>query len=153
MTSTPTAQSGPSAFRKRPVVIEAVQLARSNGEQLAEWCGGQWLSLYGRGDRGEDISHVAIRTLEGTMRAELGDWIIKGVAGEFYPCKPEIFAASYEPAKQPPSGARDAVADAAVSLRGLAGVIRKHGTCAPSALEVVAERLEALAGKADGETK
>ena len=43
----------------------------------------------------------------------------------------------------PPAGARDAVADAAVSLSGLAGVIRKHGTCAPSALEVVAERLEA----------
>ena len=50
----------------------------------------------------------------------------------------------------PPAGARDAVTDAAVSLRGLAGVIRKHGTCAPSALEVVAERLEALTGKADG---
>ena len=41
---------------------------------------------------------VAIPTLEGTMRAEIGDWIIRGVKGEFYPCKPDIFEATYEPA-------------------------------------------------------
>ena len=40
---------------------------------------------------------IAIRTLEGEMRAIPGDWIIRGVQGEFYPCKPDIFAATYEP--------------------------------------------------------
>lgn len=84
-------------FRKKPVVIEAWQLSRENGLELAAMCDGQWLSLVGRGDRGEDISHVLIQTLEGRMRADLGDWIIRGVRGEFYPCKPEIFDATYEP--------------------------------------------------------
>lgn len=83
-------------FRKKPIVIEAEQLTRTNGTKLAEWCGGRWYSLVGRGDRGEDLSHVAISTPEGMMRADLDDWIIKGVKGEFYPCKPEIFEASYE---------------------------------------------------------
>lgn len=85
-----------SKFRKKPIVIEARQLSRESGPELAAWCGGLWLSLYGRGDRGEDISHVSIQTLEGAMRADLGDWIIKGVKGEFYPCKPDIFAATHE---------------------------------------------------------
>lgn len=44
-----------------------------------------------------------VRTLEGVMGANVGDWIIKGVQGEFYPCKPDIFAATYEPADAPPS--------------------------------------------------
>ena len=85
-------------WRKRPVVIEARQLDRQTGPRVAEWCGGQWCDLYGRGDRGEDISCVYVETLEGRMRADLGDWIIKGVKGEFYPCKADIFAATYEPA-------------------------------------------------------
>jgi len=42
-------------------------------------------------------SGIEIATLEGVMRADVGDWIIRGVAGEFYPCKPDIFAATYEP--------------------------------------------------------
>jgi hypothetical protein len=83
-------------FRKKPVVIEARQLSRENGPELADWSGGRWISLYGRGDRGEDISYVSIETLEGRMSADLGDWIIKGVKDEFYPCKPDIFAATYE---------------------------------------------------------
>jgi hypothetical protein len=85
-----------SYFRKKPVVIEAKQLTRENGHELAAWCLGTWVDLYGRGDRGEDISHVAIQTLEGRMRADLDDWIIKGVKGEFYPCKPDIFEATYD---------------------------------------------------------
>ena len=104
-----------SKFRKKPVVIEARQLSRESGPELAAWCGGGWCSLYGRGDRGEDISHIAIKTLEGWMRAELGDWIIKGVAGEFYPCKPDIFAATYEAVSddgkaQRPEGSAEGVA-------------------------------------------
>lgn len=83
-------------YRKKPVVIEAERLCRENGAAIAAWCGGKWFDLYGRGDRGEDISSVSIKTLEGTMRADLGDWIIKGVKGEFYPCKDDIFTATYE---------------------------------------------------------
>ena len=87
-------------FRKKPVVIEARELTRESGPDLAKWSGGRWLSLYGRGDRGEDISHVVIPTLEGDHRADLGDFIIQGVKGEFYPCKPDIFAATYDPASE-----------------------------------------------------
>lgn len=84
-------------YRKKPVVIEAKVVTHSHGPELAEWCGGIWRSLVGRGDKGEDLSHIAINTLEGTMRADLGDYIIQGVKGEFYPCKPGIFEATYDP--------------------------------------------------------
>lgn len=78
-------------FRKKPVVIEAKQLSTLNAIHLAQWCGGEHTDdATGCG--------VNIPTLEGTMRASEGDWIIKGVHGEFYPCKPDIFEATYEPA-------------------------------------------------------
>jgi hypothetical protein len=73
-------------YRKKPVVIEAVQLDEDNIEAVAEWC-----EAAAVGDQG-----VYINTLEGQMRAGFGDWIIRGVKGEFYPCKPDIFAATYE---------------------------------------------------------
>lgn len=83
-------------FRKKPVVIEAYQLP-SAGEDVPhsfyEWVDevgfSQWESDHDEG--------LLIKTLEGVMRADPCDWIIKGVAGEFYPCKPDIFAATYEP--------------------------------------------------------
>jgi hypothetical protein len=58
-------------FRKKPVVIEAYQIGLDEDEQLIE-------------------------TLEGSMKASPGDWIIKGVEGEMYPCKPSIFRQTYE---------------------------------------------------------
>ena len=81
-------------FRKKPVVIEAVQL-RSPGETINEPVPNWFLCdtrihFYTSG-------RAEIETLEGRMHAEPGDWIIKGVKGEFYPCKPDIFAATYEP--------------------------------------------------------
>lgn len=84
-------------FRKKSVVVEAYRLP-SAGEDVPhsfyDWVDevgfSQWES-----DRDEGL---LIKTLEGVMRADPGDWIIKGVAGEFYPCKPDIFAATYEPA-------------------------------------------------------
>lgn len=78
-------------YRKKPVVIEAVQLDDDNATAVAEWCGGQ-VSPAG-------ITFgtcVFIDTLEGVMRADEGDYIIRGVQGECYPCKPDIFAATYE---------------------------------------------------------
>ena len=86
----------PKLYRKKPVVIEAVPVTYDNRFEVAAWCGGRAEQaapsgmIYAPGV-------VAIDTLEGTMWAEVGDWIIKGVAGEFYPCKPDIFSATYEP--------------------------------------------------------
>ena len=73
-------------FRKKPGVIEAVQFT-GNFAQIKEFVGGD--ADYRNGE-------LVIATLEGAMRASLNDWIIKGVKGEFYPCKPDIFAATYE---------------------------------------------------------
>jgi hypothetical protein len=93
-------------YRKKPVVIEAVQY---DGTFPLEFLG--------------DAEHVRsagdgaleIVTLEGTMRADVGDWIIRGVKGELYPCKPDIFETTYEPeqsserpAGTPARGAGDA---------------------------------------------
>lgn len=76
-------------YRKKPVIIEAVQW---NGSNISEIC-----KFTNR-----DVSHLLvcgqlyIETLEGTHHASVGDYIIKGVKGEFYPCKPDIFAKTYE---------------------------------------------------------
>lgn len=90
-------------FRKKPVVIEAVQWTGQNlGELLAftgkhpEW--NEWFENFKAYEAyvKANGSVFKIVTLEGTMDATPGDWIIKGVKGEFYPCKPDIFAATYE---------------------------------------------------------
>ena len=81
-------------FRKKPVVIDAIQWKGCNHSEVA-------IFLEGHTSRkGEVIPDMAIiiPTLEGEMRAEVGDWIIKGIKGEFYPCKPDIFAQTYQPA-------------------------------------------------------
>ena len=82
-------------FRKKPVVIEAIQWDGdlSTVEKLME--GSTCESVE------QDLCDPAlvIVTLEGKMRAEVGDWIIRGVKGELYPCKPDIFAQTYEVAE------------------------------------------------------
>lgn len=91
-------------FRKKPVVIEAMQLTDSNGPEIGRW------AHKGLPDAANAIIIVSyhggliVRTLEGEMRAVPGDWIIKGIKGEFYPCKPDIFEATYETA--PPEDAK-----------------------------------------------
>ena len=91
-------------FRKKPVMIEARQYDGENGIALLFWVGGSELEeeLIGDGIELEEEligDGIEIKTLEGTMTASKGDWIIKGVKGEFYPCKPDIFALTYEPAE------------------------------------------------------
>lgn len=88
-------------FRKKPVVIEAKQWLPDDMEAAGRVVG--WLVASGA-DHGisrglGDRSVLCIRTLEGVMEAMPGDWIIQGVAGEFYPCRDDIFAATYEPAE------------------------------------------------------
>ena len=87
-------------FRKKPVVIEAVQVPMP--DQFVEH--GLVLGVFYKHGFGD--FHVAddkgydIKTLEGVMHANPGDWIIRGVKGEFYPCKPDIFEATYEPVEE-----------------------------------------------------
>ena len=104
--------STPRKYRKKPVVIEAMQFNGTTAETHAVY---QWVEQHTRGsfeplaviegrkpcpESGVSIDprdgRLIIATLEGLHWVNLDDWIIKGVAGEFYPCKPEIFAATYE---------------------------------------------------------
>jgi hypothetical protein len=84
-------------FRKKPVVIEAVAWDETKETLAILEVMGMPVSGYSGHVTENYIHSLRIRTLEGTMFASLGDWIIKGVKGEFYPCKPDIFAATYEP--------------------------------------------------------
>lgn len=77
-------------FRKKPVVVEAMQYVRDNEEIMNDL--DNWLP----GTTYISVDGYEIHTLEGVMTATDGDWIIKGVQGEFYPCKPDIFEATYE---------------------------------------------------------
>ena len=77
-------------YRKKPVVIEALLVTSPTADRAAEWCKGKVTQL----NTGEKV--VDIKTLEGTMRASHGAYIIKGVQGEFYPCRADIFAQTYE---------------------------------------------------------
>lgn len=97
----------PLKFRKKPVVIEAARWDGTaegagpiidwilTGDSTASyWCSDSTRCAENAGDTPHTI---AIQTLEGTMHATVGDWVIKGIQGEFYPCKGDIFEATYEP--------------------------------------------------------
>ena len=77
-------------FKKKPVVIEAVQWTGSNQFEVMNFCKTCYFTSHGV------VKDLYIDTLEGDMLANVNDYIIKGVAGEFYACKPEIFALTYE---------------------------------------------------------
>lgn len=83
-------------YRKKPIEIEAVQFTGDNWEEIREFTGGDRhvTSL------NTESGCIQINTLEGMMFAMKGDYIIKGVKGEFYPCKPDIFDETYEEVKE-----------------------------------------------------
>lgn len=88
-------------YRKKPVVVEAVRWTGSNLEEIRNFVGSdlieECVELFDiKRTLKEMLVDIAIDTLEGTMRVDYGDYIIKGVQGEFYPCKPDIFLATYE---------------------------------------------------------
>lgn len=74
-------------YRKKPIIVEAIQYTDDNLLEVMKFCGeGKTLFDY----------YLYIVTLEGNMRVNIGDYVIKGVRGEFYPCKPDIFEETYE---------------------------------------------------------
>jgi hypothetical protein len=93
-------------FRKKPAVIEAFQMTRERRDDNSEWP--EWLNrawqmsydvegtLIIDDDDPEEDKHLCIRTKEGRQRVSWDDWIIQGVQGELYPCKPDIFEQTYE---------------------------------------------------------
>lgn len=103
--------NSPQRFTKKPVEIEAQHLATDNVAAVAEWCGGhnvddlEWdyaAGAYWKPDHSGWFFAPArerglvIHTLEGDHFASVGDWVIRGLAGEFYPCRGDIFEATYE---------------------------------------------------------
>lgn len=87
-----TAKLKVKTYTKQPVQIEAVRLAgpKEQAKMIANWCRGEFVE-------GADGYKVYISTLEGIMTATHGDYIIRGIKGEFYPCRADIFEASYSP--------------------------------------------------------
>lgn len=74
-------------YRKKPIIVEAIQYTDDNLLEVMEFCG-EGKTLFG--------SYLYIVTLEGNMRVNIGDYVIKGVRGEFYPCEKSIFEETYE---------------------------------------------------------
>ncbi len=84
-------------YKKKPVVIEAKKFTREIWKEIQEFTGGKAINIVT--PRCIDgIAECKILTFEGSLMAKEGDYIIKGVQGEFYPCKPDLFKATYESA-------------------------------------------------------
>lgn len=95
-------------FRKKPVVIEAFQMTKERRQDNSEWP--EWLNMAWQEDNdmvgavypskfhdSDGVDLLLINTLEGTHRVNWDDYIIQGVQGELYPCKPDVFEQTYEP--------------------------------------------------------
>ena len=82
-------------YRKKPVVIEAIQWDGTNSGEIAKFMSTP-IRTKTSPEEGNPSGKITIETLEGDMTASVGDFIIKGVQGEFYPCKPDIFEKTYE---------------------------------------------------------
>ncbi len=90
-------------YRKKPIVIEAMQFTGSNSDAIVQWAQGGWKDdgIWTKqklidSDSMKALYFLVIQTLEGDMEAAAGDWIIRGVEGEVYPCKNSVFKATYE---------------------------------------------------------
>lgn len=75
-------------YIKKPVIVEAIQFTGYNSDEIKTFCGDKCMTGF--------LDKVIIHTLEGNMTANIGDYIIKGIKGEFYPCKPDIFEETYD---------------------------------------------------------
>ena len=93
-------------FRKKPVIIEAIQYVYNNFDCICDFMGTTPILKHNpdfgideNGNTNEPYLGIYIETLEGNMLASIGDWIIKGVNGEYYPCKPYVFEKTYKEVK------------------------------------------------------
>jgi hypothetical protein len=88
-------------YVKLPLEIEAVQYTGKNGHEISQWSGEACYDspVLEPRDGNPTGEYIQIKTPEGIMTAIVNDWIIKGVKGEFYPCKPDIFVATYQEVK------------------------------------------------------
>ena len=84
----------PKQYSKKPVAIEAIQLTNKNYSEIIEWLSSYNVESYTL--KSIDFSGLYIKTLEGDMKANIGDYIIKGVKNEFYPCREDIFRMTYD---------------------------------------------------------
>src|SRR5712691_5766559 len=91
--SNPMVQCVHMPFRKKPVVVRAVQWRGDNWDEIAAFHRGDHFTTTTM----PDSTYLNILTLEGVMHAKPGDWIVEGVEGEVYPCKSDIFEETYEP--------------------------------------------------------
>ena len=83
-----------SKFKKRPLVIEAIQFTGENASEIVEWANGK--VIIPKDFHNFINNYLQIITLEGVMVASINDYIIKGIKNEFYSCKPDIFFESYD---------------------------------------------------------
>lgn len=92
-------------YRKKPVVIEAMQVVRDGFMKVYQWVEENTQGSFDPYDESVPVSGVSIdpetgfmliATLEGVMQVKMNDWVIRGINGEFYPCKPDIFEKTYE---------------------------------------------------------
>lgn len=138
---TTTSPPGVALYRKRAVCIKAARLTEENFYAVGDWAGaGNFRGL------AAPEPYLIIDTLEGRVKARLGDYVIKGVKGEFYPCRADIFAETYEPAES------DGVASWTVTRLSLTGALRSLPvTAVLSMLESEGGRPEDLADAILGE--
>lgn len=91
----------PRRYQKRPIQIQALQFTDNvSADAIAKWGGSPPISL-GIDPADGTCYGIEIETPEGTMIASLGNWVIQGIQGEFYPCRADIFEATYEPVYDP----------------------------------------------------
>ena len=83
-------------FRQKPVVVEAVQFVGENEPEIWDFLGDSYHSSSDFGTSEGNSTSITIKTPEGEKDVDMGDWIIKGVGGDVYPCKPDIFEQTYE---------------------------------------------------------
>lgn len=122
------------AYRKKPVTVEAIQWTGENHAEMCEFIDPEMFEIIPR-------VGLVIHTLEGNHHASPGDYIIKGVNGEFYPCKPDIFAKTYEtPTLTPPNEPRMINADKLA--KRIAGHSNYHGDSILAAIYCAAEGKE-----------
>jgi hypothetical protein len=111
-------------FRKKPVVIEAVPAAQlihgatKDWQNLPDW----FVAAYDAGGVLIRSEGIDIKTLEGTMTADRADIVIRGVKGELYPCKPDIFAATYDPVDAPDTREKGSISPSQAGTAQVSGM-------------------------------